>query len=81
MIDIHSHVLWGMDDGAESLDQTVAMLKMAAEHGTTEIVATPHANFHYTYEPDVVKQRIAEASAACGGAPRCQAWRRCSPPY
>jgi len=69
MIDIHSHVLWGLDDGAESREQTLAMLKIAAEHGTTEIVATPHANFRYSYEPDVVKQRIAEASAATGSAP------------
>jgi protein-tyrosine phosphatase len=69
MIDIHSHVLWGMDDGAETIEQTLALLKMAAEHGTTEIVATPHADFNYAFQPDLVKQRVAEASAASSGTP------------
>lgn len=35
MIDIHSHVLWGMDDGAVTLDESLAMARMAFEHGTT----------------------------------------------
>lgn len=70
MIDIHSHILWGLDDGAESLDQTLAMLRLAAEHGTTDIVATPHANFEFRYQEDIVRERIAEASAAAGGTPR-----------
>src|SRR5262249_6680108 len=68
-IDIHSHVLWGMDDGAESMEQTLAMLKIAREHGTTDIVATPHANFHFAYQPELVKRRISEAAAASGGVP------------
>jgi protein-tyrosine phosphatase len=69
MIDIHSHILWGMDDGAETLEQTLAMLRMAAEHGTTEIVATPHANFHYPYQEEMVKQRLVQASVESGGRP------------
>ena len=52
MIDIHSHFLWGMDDGAESIEQSLAMLKMAAESGTTDIVATPHANSRYAFDPE-----------------------------
>ena len=44
MIDIHSHILWGLDDGAGTLDESIEMLKLAAECGTAEIVATPHAN-------------------------------------
>jgi protein-tyrosine phosphatase len=69
MIDIHSHVLWGMDDGAETREETLALLQMAAEHGTTEIVATPHADFDYAYQPDLVAQRLADVSAASGGRP------------
>ena len=41
-IDIHSHVLPGVDDGASSVDETIAMLKLAHETGTRKIVATPH---------------------------------------
>jgi protein-tyrosine phosphatase len=69
MIDIHSHILWGLDDGAETLEQTLAMLRMAADHGTTEIVATPHANFHYSYQEQVVAERLAQVNALCGGRP------------
>jgi protein-tyrosine phosphatase len=70
MVDIHSHILWGLDDGAETMEESVAMLKLAAESGTTDIVATPHANSKYRYETEVVQQRIAELSAALGGTPR-----------
>jgi protein-tyrosine phosphatase len=70
MVDIHSHILWGLDDGAETLEQSVAMLKMAQESGTTDIVATPHANMRYQFRDSLVGQRITELSAATGGSPR-----------
>jgi protein-tyrosine phosphatase len=70
MVDIHSHILWGLDDGAETLDESLAMLKLAAESGTTDIVATPHANSRYRYQADVVRQRIEEATAGVSGQPR-----------
>ena len=44
MIDIHSHVVWGLDDGATSMEQSLSMLRAAANSGTTDIVATPHSN-------------------------------------
>ena len=70
MVDIHSHILWGLDDGAETLEESLAMLKLAAESGTTDIVATPHANSRYRYQPEVIQQRIEEASAGTSGKPR-----------
>jgi protein-tyrosine phosphatase len=70
MIDIHSHILWGLDDGARTLEDSIAMARMAAEHGTTDLVATPHANPTYKFDPDVIAQRLAELNAATGGAPR-----------
>ena len=33
MIDIHSHVLFGVDDGARTMEDSLAMVRMAAEHG------------------------------------------------
>jgi protein-tyrosine phosphatase len=42
MIDLHSHVLPGVDDGARDLAEAIAMCTMAAEDGCTAIVATPH---------------------------------------
>jgi protein-tyrosine phosphatase len=60
LIDIHSHVLYGLDDGARTLEDSLAMVRMAAEHGTTDLVATPHANLTYKFEPATNAARIAE---------------------
>lgn len=70
MVDIHSHILWGLDDGATTLEQSLAMMKIAAGSGTTDIVATPHANFHYPFQAALTAQRVAELSVASGGRPR-----------
>jgi protein-tyrosine phosphatase len=70
MIDIHSHILWGLDDGAETLEQSLEMLRAAAEAGTTDIVATPHANFEYGFDAAVIGARIQELDEAAGGVPR-----------
>src|SRR3954453_23475907 len=70
MIDIHSHILPGLDDGSKSLEESVHMLRQAAEGGTTDIVATPHANQEYRFDPRVVQQKIGELQAAVGDLPR-----------
>src|SRR4051812_28312933 len=69
MVDIHSHVLWGLDDGARTLDDSLAMLAAAAQAGTTDIVATPHADLEYRYDPALVEQRIAELNTNTSGHP------------
>jgi protein-tyrosine phosphatase len=70
MIDIHSHILHGLDDGAKTMADSVAMLKIAAESGTTDIVATPHANQKFTFDPDLIDRKIAELQVASGPLPR-----------
>jgi len=70
LIDIHSHVLFGLDDGARTLDESVAMVRMAAEHGTTDLVATPHANLSYRFEPEQIADRLARVEEDAGGALR-----------
>lgn len=42
MIDIHSHILHGIDDGARSLEDSLAMAELAVAEGITHILATPH---------------------------------------
>jgi protein-tyrosine phosphatase len=70
MVDIHSHILYGLDDGARTLEESVAMVRLAAESGTTDIVATPHADVNYTYQPELVDRRIAELTEAAAGVVR-----------
>src|SRR5690349_5280595 len=70
MVDIHSHILYGLDDGARTLEESMAMVRLAAESGTTDIVATPHADLRYAYRPELVDQRIAELAEAAAGALR-----------
>jgi protein-tyrosine phosphatase len=60
MIDIHHHLLWDQDDGATSLDISLAMARMAAEDGITHIVCTPHCNDQYVYDAAVIDEKIAE---------------------
>ena len=42
MIDIHSHLLYGIDDGSRSFESSIDMLEAAAKDGVTSIVLTPH---------------------------------------
>lgn len=42
MIDIHSHILPGIDDGAETVEDGVAIVRELAMQGVTDIIATPH---------------------------------------
>ena len=52
MIDIHCHLLPWIDDGPKSLEESIAMARVAVDRGTTTIVATPHVNDVYDYDPD-----------------------------
>jgi protein-tyrosine phosphatase len=70
MVDIHSHILWELDDGSGSMEESVAMMQVARESGTTDIVASPHSNSEYAYRPELVDQRIRELTARTGGQPR-----------
>jgi protein-tyrosine phosphatase len=70
MIDIHSHILPAQDDGSKNIEQSVAMLQMAAASGTTDIVASPHANLEFAFDPREVERKIAELQAAVGDTPR-----------
>jgi protein-tyrosine phosphatase len=69
-VDIHSHILPGLDDGPESLEECVAMMQIAAESGTTDIVASPHSDLTFTFQPELVEQKIAELAAASGNRPQ-----------
>jgi protein-tyrosine phosphatase len=73
LVDIHSHVLWGVDDGAQTLEDSLAMVAIAAAAGTTDLVATPHASPRYKYDPELVRERLADIQAAAEGTLRLYA--------
>lgn len=50
MIDIHSHILPGIDDGAADMYDTLEMARIAVESGISAMVATPHCNIPGMYE-------------------------------
>ncbi len=49
MVDIHCHICYGSDDGAESLRVAVSMIELAARCGTKGIAVTPHSNVPGSY--------------------------------
>lgn len=57
MIDIHSHILPGLDDGARSVEQSLAMFQIAEQEGITAIIATPHC---YGHKKNASPQKIQE---------------------
>jgi protein-tyrosine phosphatase len=65
LIDIHAHVLPGLDDGPATLDDSIALLRAAARDGTRTIVATPHLRADY---PDVDVRRLAAMCATVQAA-------------
>jgi protein-tyrosine phosphatase len=70
MVDIHTHILWEIDDGASSVEESIAMLEGARQAGTVEIVATPHWNPRYAYQAALTEDRIAQLTEKTGGTPR-----------
>jgi len=63
MVDIHCHILSGLDDGAESFEESVQMAEMAIADGITHVIATPHANAEYPFRPELIRERHAELQA------------------
>jgi protein-tyrosine phosphatase len=68
LIDLHSHYLFDVDDGARTIEDSIEMLRMAAGDGVTKMVATPHQRHPagYHVEPALARERLAEVQAAVG---------------
>jgi protein-tyrosine phosphatase len=68
MIDIHHHLLFGLDDGSKDIETSIAMAQMAAEDGITHIVCTPHSNSQYNFDPAVNQEKLEQLRARIDGA-------------
>ena len=51
MVDIHTHILPGIDDGSENIKMTLEMLRTAENNGTKSIIATPHYCLEFAETP------------------------------
>ncbi|QGQ48279.1 tyrosine-protein phosphatase [Metabacillus sediminilitoris] len=64
MIDIHSHILPGVDDGAQSIEDSIEMAKQAVNEGITKIIATPHhQNGKYVNKKQDIIDRVLELNS------------------
>jgi protein-tyrosine phosphatase len=66
MVDLHCHILPGLDDGAKTLDDAVAMAEDAIADGITHVVGTPHASSDYPFDYTRVRAAREELSARVG---------------
>ena len=66
MIDIHCHILAGVDDGPDRLEISQQMAEVAIAEGVTHVVATPHANDMFHFDPELIRRRRDELQALIG---------------
>ncbi len=59
MIDLHCHILHALDDGPDSIDEAVAMAKLASADGIKQIIATPHIS-DQVVRPDTLKNQLLQ---------------------
>ncbi len=68
-IDLHQHLLWGLDDGPGDLEGTYAMLRMADADGVGVIAATPHVMPETKdFNLELYEDRLDQAKAFCAKA-------------
>ncbi len=59
-VEIHFHLLPGVDDGPTSIDQSLALASAAVREGTRTVVATPHVRAEYIDDPTQIPARVEE---------------------
>jgi protein-tyrosine phosphatase len=60
MVDMHSHVLPGIDDGAQNVGESIEMIRAMMDLGIKKIIATPHVMFdYYRNTPETINNALA----------------------
>ena len=60
MIDLHAHLLPGVDDGPADVEASLALAQAAVRSGTSVMAATPHIGFEYSVRPSDIAGQVAE---------------------
>lgn len=61
IVDVHCHILPGVDDGSRSMEETINMLRLAQTEGITDMICTPHyKEGHHTISPEQVSDYISQ---------------------
>jgi protein-tyrosine phosphatase len=68
VVDLHSHILPGLDDGADDIEVSLGMARMAVADGVRTMAATPHVNYSYAIDPATMLSAVADLSAALAEA-------------
>src|SRR5579875_1269198 len=64
MVDLHHHLLPGLDDGSPDLETSLEMARLAVADGITHVVCTPHASDRYAFDPERVLLAAEQLRAA-----------------
>jgi protein-tyrosine phosphatase len=68
VIDLHTHVLPGIDDGCRTLEESVDLVRAAAADGITALAATPHVRSDYPTTPETMERLVGEVREAVAAA-------------
>jgi protein-tyrosine phosphatase len=63
VIDLHSHILPDLDDGARTLEESVDIARACVADGVDVIAATPHVRHDYPTSPEVMEEHVARLQA------------------
>lgn len=65
-VDVHSHMLPGIDDGAKTLDDTLDMIERTCRPGVRKIITTPHIMYeYYRNTPEIIREKLEFVQEAC----------------
>ena len=75
LVDLHCHILPGIDDGAKDLDMSMSLIRKELQDGAAGIVFTPH--FHYeriSVEQFTARRKAAFLQVSAPARPRACGW-------